>query len=184
VILLLALVVLLVAAVAWPALMLHKRYDMVIEDSLDRLSRYNRVASMRSAIEKSIAAVEKRDARKYYWKGNTPALVAADIQGSVTKIIEANQGRIISSQTLQTPDDGKVTGPAKISISVQMSASVVPLQLILYALEANAPYLFIDQLSIRGNQSRGFKPPPGVQPEVVVQLTIRGYSFPTGERKP
>jgi hypothetical protein len=125
----------------------------------------------------------RRSPQQYYWKGNTPALVASDIQGTVTRIIEANNAKIFSSQTLASPDDGKSTGPAKVSISVQLSAAIVPLQLILHAIEANQPYLFIDQLTVRSNSGRTYKPIPGVQPEYVVQLTVRGYSFPGTAKK-
>lgn len=176
--LLLLLIALLIAALAWPTWLLHKRYDAAIEESIDRLARYRRVAAMRPDIEQAIAAVNAREAPKYYWKGNTPALVAADIQGTVTRIIESNNARIFSSQTVSSPDDGKTPGPAKATISVQMTASIVPLQLILHAIESNEPYLFIDQLSVRANQGRTYKAMPGMQPEFVVQLTVRGYSRP------
>lgn len=180
--LLLLLIAVLVAALAWPTWLLHKHYDNAIEESVDRLARYRRVAAMRPGIEQALSAVNAREARKYYWKGNTPALVAAEIQGTVTKIIESNNARIFSSQTLSSPDDGKTTGPAKATISVQITAAIVPLQLILHAIESNEPYLFIDQLSVRANQGRGYKATPGIQPEFVVQLTVRGYSHPGAPR--
>jgi general secretion pathway protein M len=181
--LLLASIVLVVAAVAWPVWRLHGHYDEVIGESTDRLVRYQRIAALRPAIEQSIAAVEQRGAKQHFWKGSTPALASAEIQGAVTKIIETHQGRIFSSQTVSGPEDAKAAGPAKVSISIQLTAAIVPLQLILHAIESHQPYLFIDQLSIRANQGRGFKPAPGAQPEFVVQLTVRGYAQP-GAVKP
>jgi general secretion pathway protein M len=181
--LLVALIALLAVGVAWPTLALHKRYDVITEDSLDRLARYRRVASIRPAIEASISAVEQREAHKSYWKGQTPALLAADVQGRVTRIIESNGGRITTSQTLPNPDDSKSGGPPKVSIAVQMTASTVPLQLILHAIENNSPYLFVDQLSIRSSLGRGYKPTPGVQPEFMIGLTVRGYGLAFGEPK-
>lgn len=182
-ILLVTLIALVVVGFAWPTWWLNRRYDTIIEDSLDRLSRYRRIASIRPALEESLAEVEKGDARRYYWKGSTTALVAADIQGAVTKIVAANQGKISASQILPIQEDSKASGPQAISVSIQMTASIISLQLVLHAIESYTPYLFVDRLFIQGHQGRGYKPIPGIQPEFVIQFTVRGYSFP-GMQKP
>ncbi len=181
--LLLVLIALAVLAVAWPTWRLHRHYDEAIEQSTDMLARYRRVAALRPAIDNAIAAAESSDVQRFFWKGRTPALVAADIQGAVTRMVESNGARVFSSHVLPTTEDNKAPGPIKTSISVQMTASIVPLQLILHALETHEPYLFVDQISIRNNQGRAYKPTPGVQPEFIVQLTARGYSAPA-EAKP
>lgn len=180
--LLLALFALATLALALPTWRLHQHYDEAIEQSTDMLVRYRRVAALRPSIEEAIASVEKSGVQRFFWKGRTPALVAADIQGAVTRIVESNGARIFSSYMLPSSEDGKAPGPTKTSVSVQMTASIVPLQLILHALESHEPYLFIDQVSIRSNQGRAYKPTPGVQPEFVVQLTARGYSASAGAR--
>lgn len=174
--LLLALVGVLVGGVGWLTWSLHRHYDNSIKDSLDKLSRYGRVAAMRPDIEAAMSAVEKRDPAKYYWKASTPALVASEIQGAITRIIEGNGARIFSSQALPPTDDGKSAGPAAASISIHMSASIVPLEMILHAIESNEPYLFVDQLTIRANQGRTYRPIPGQQPDYIVQLTVRGLT--------
>jgi general secretion pathway protein M len=173
---------LLVAAVALPTLWLHKRYDSFIEDYGDRLQRYRRVAALRPAIEEAIKGTEKRDSRKYYLKGGSPTLAAAELQGLVTRIVDENQGKIISSQILPAKEDAKATGPLKVAISMQMGAAIIPLQMILHTLETAEPYLFIDQLTVRANQGRGYKPLPGVQPEYVVQLTVHAYAPAAGAK--
>jgi len=169
-----------VLLVAWPAWRLNKHYDEAIEDSADRLARYRRVAAARPAIEEAIAAVNQRDARKnYYQKCTTPALAAAELQSTIAAIVEANGARIFSSQTLPVKTDAKTpAGPNEIGVTVQMTASIVPLHLILHAIETHQPYLFVGQLSVRGNQGRTYRPVPGQQPEFVVQATVRGYCPP------
>lgn len=171
---------LLAAAVALPTWWLHRHYDNHLEDYSDRLARYRRVAAMRPAIEEAIATLEKRDAHKYYLKGASPTLTAAELQGYVARVIESRKGRIISTQVLPAKDEGKTTGPTKVVLSVQMNTAIVPLQLVLHALETGEPYLFIDQLVVRASQGRGYKPVPGVQPEFNVQMTIHGYALPAG----
>ena len=61
---------------------------------------------------------------------------------------------------------------------MQFFASTPALQKILYAIEAQAPYLVVDSMSIRPiNAFRGFKPGPGQEPEVNVLLEVAGYAF-------
>ena len=169
-----------VAAVALPTWLLHERYDSYLEDYTDRLQRYRRVEALRPAIEEATKAVEARAGRQYYLKAASTALSAAELQGSVTRIIETHKGRIASSQALPGKEDGKATEPVKVAISVQMSSSIVSLLLILHSLETSQPYLFVDQLIVSANQGRGYKPVPGVQPEYVVQLTVSGFALAGG----
>ncbi len=167
-----------------PVRALHRHYDDSIEDSLDKLARYGRVAAMRPALDESVALVNRRDANQFYWRGNTPALVASDMQAAVTSMIEnANNAKIFSSQTMSSAEDAKQVGPTKIGISFQIAAPIVPLQLVLYGIEKHQPYLFIESMNIRANQGRAYKPAPGVQPEYTVQFTVRGYSN-SGSSKP
>lgn len=172
-----------VAAVVLPMWMLNTYYDNYLEEHTDRLKRYRRVMALRPAIEEATKAVETRAGRQYYLKAASPALSAAELQGTVTKIIEANNGKIASSQALPAKDDGKAAEPVKVTISVQMSASIIPLLMILHTLETIRPYLFVDQLTVSANQGRGYRPVPGVQPEYVVQLTVSGYAL-AGVGKP
>ena len=172
-----------VAAIAWPTLWLNRRYDAFLEDYGDRLQRYRRIVALRPAIEKAIGDTERLGSRKYYLKGPSPTLAAAELQGLVTRIIESQQGRVVSSQALTAKEDVKPGEPLKTAISVQLSASIIPLQMILHTLETTEPYVFIDQLTVRSNQSRQYKPVPGVQPEYVVQIALHAY-VPAEEVKP
>jgi general secretion pathway protein M len=177
---LVAMLLLLAFAFSAPIWWLHKRYDDKIEEYSDQLQRYSRVAILRPAIENSLQNVEKLDPRKYYIKSNTPTLAAAELQDLLTRIIEGSQGRMVSSQALPNKDEKMMPGPAKVAISIQMNAPIVPLQLILHAIEDHTPSLFIEQLTVRANQGRGYKPTPGVQPEFSVQMTVSGYSLNDG----
>lgn len=164
-----------VGAVAFPGWWLNKRYDDYLSDYTDRVERYLRVAAFRSDIEKAVVDIEKRDSRQFYLKGASSGLAAAELQGLVTQVIETHGGRVVSSQIQQAKDDAKPKGVAKVTISVQLNAPIVPLQLILHAIESHQPYFFVDQFSVRANQGRGYKPVPGGQPEFAVQLTISAY---------
>jgi len=161
--------------VGYSAWRLHHHYDLAIENYGESLQRYRRIASMRPAIEEALLAVENKGAGRFFLQASSSALAGAELQRLVTGIVEKYNGRLASSQVLPTKEDPKKGSPATISVMVQMNASVVPLQLILHALESNEPYLFINQLSVRGGQGRNYKEVPGTQPEFVVQVTVSAY---------
>ena len=169
-----------VAAIAWPTWRLHRHYDEAIDDYSDRLIRYRRVAGQRPAIEEGLAAAEGAEFRKYFLKSASATLAAAELQGLVTRIVEDHKGRILSSQILPAKDDGKNGGPNKVSISVTLTASIIPLQMILHTVETNEPYLFFDQVVVRSPQGRNFRAIPGQSPEFSVQLTLHGYLATSG----
>ncbi len=180
VVLLLVVIATVVTAVALPTWLLHKRYDNYLEQYTDRLTRYRRVAALRPAIEQGMKAVEARASRQDYLKGTSPASAAAELQGLVTRIVETQKGRIISSQALPAKADGKSAEPAKAAISILMNSTISSLLLVLHALETNQPYLFVDQLTVRAGQGRVYKPVPGVEPEYQVQLTVSGFALAGG----
>ena len=179
--LLIAGLMLLAVIVGLPAWRLHQHYDHHIEEYADHLARYREVAARRPAIDEALNAIQARNPRQYYLKASSPTLAAAELQGIVTRIVEAHQGRIISSQILQQKDDNK-SAQGKITLSLQMNAGIVPLQLILHSLETHQPNLFINQMSVRASQGRAYKPVPGAPPEFMVQLTVSTYMLEPGAK--
>lgn len=180
--LLLGLLALVFIGIAWPTYLLHARYDKFIDDYTDRTTRYRRVAELRPSIEAALRDVEQRGGRQLLLKATTPTLAAAELQGLVTKIVADHQGKLITSQAIAAKDEGKPGQGRKVALSVQLSASAVPLQMILYTIETGEPYLFVDQLSVRANQGRGFRMVPGVQPEFHVQMTVHAYMAADGAK--
>lgn len=175
ILLLFAVVLMLVAAIAFPTWWLHERYDQAIDVFSDRLQRYQRVAALRPGIEEAIKDVEKRNARRNYLQAASSTLATAELQRLVTQIVERHKGRVASSQVLPIKEEAKKGSATKISVSVQLNASAVPLQLILHALETNEPYLFVNLLTVRASHGRNYKVIPGTQPEFVVQITVSAY---------
>ena len=68
---------------------------------------------------------------------------------------------------------------------VQFFATTADLQKILMAIETHQPYLITDNLTIRPlNAFRGFKPGPGQEPELNVQLEVGGWTYPEPVKVP
>ena len=164
-----------------PLLLLHKHYDDTIAALTDRLDRYGRVVAQAPEYRKALDAMREKDGRRFFLKNTAPNLAGAELQEQVRAAIEGNGGRITTSQNQSPRDEGRFR---QIVVSVQFFASTPALQKILFALEAQPPYLAVENMTLRPlNAFRGFKPAPGQEPEINVQLDVAGIAFAEPERK-
>ncbi len=164
-----------------PLVLLHRHYDDRIAELTDRLERYRRVAAQAPEYRKALEAMRERDGRRFFLKNAAPNLAGAELQELVRSAIESNGGRITTSQNQVPRDEGRFR---QISVSVQFFASTPALQKILYAMEAGPPYVLVENMTLRPlNAFRGYKPLPGQEPEVNVQLDAAGYAFADPSRK-
>src|SRR5262249_45934501 len=148
-------------------------YDDAIESLNDRVERYRRVAAQAPEYRKALEAVRQKDGRRFFLKNTAPNLAGAELQESVRGAIEGNGGRITTSQNSPPKDDSRFK---QIGVNVQFFANTPNLQRILHALETQQPYLVIDNITLRPlNAFRGFKPAPGQEPDINVQLDVVAY---------
>ena len=166
----------LVGALVVPVLLLHRHYDHAIEDLGDKLTRYRRVAAQAPELRTALDAVRTRDGRKFYLRNTATNLAAAELQELVKAAIENNGGRITTSQNTTARDDGRFK---QVGVNVQFFATTPALQKILAAIETQQPYLVVDNIAVRPlNAFRGFKPGPGQEPELNLQLDVSAWAYP------
>ena len=178
---LLALAVLLgIALLLTPFLLLHRHYDATIDALQDRIEVYRRAAAQTPELKKALEALRAKDGRRFFLHNTAPNLAGAELQDLVRAAIENNGGRITTIQTAQPREDGRFR---QVGINVQLFASTPNLQKILYALETQTPYTLIENITVRPlNAFRGFKPPPGNEPELSVLLDVSGFAFAEGSK--
>jgi general secretion pathway protein M len=170
------LVVAVVAVVLGPVLLLHRHYDTAIADTSDRLQRYQRVAARAPELRAALSAMQQRDGRRFFLRNTAANLAGAELQELVKAAIESNGGRITTSQNTSPREDGRFR---EIGVNVQFFATTPELQKILLAIESHQPYLIVENLTVRPlNAFRGFKPAPGQEPEVNVQLDVGAWAYP------
>jgi len=173
--------VLVLSVLLLPLFLLHKHYDDTIATLTDRLERYGRVAAQAPEYRKALEVMREKDGRRFFLKNTAANLAGAELQEQVRAAIEGNGGRITTSQNQGPRDEGRFR---QIVVSVQFFATTPALQKILLAIEAQPPYLSIENMSIRPlNAFRGFKPGPGQEPEVNVQLDVAGFAFAEPNKK-
>ena len=169
------------AVVLLPVVLLHRHYDDALDSLSQRLATYRRVAAQAPEYRKALATMKERDARRFYLRNTAPNLAAAELQEQVRTAIEGNGGRISTSQNQSPRDDGRFK---QIVVSVQFFATTPNLQKILNAIETQQPYLTVDNLTLRPlNAFRGFRPAPGQEPEINVQLDVSAFAFAEPAKK-
>ncbi len=169
-----AVVVAAVALIAIPLWMAHRHYDEALDEIDGRLVRYERLAAARPALQQKLEAVRALGSRKYFLKASAPSLSAAEIQERARQFVESNGGRLISVQVAQPKDDGRFR---QVTVTVQANANITATRKILHSLETGEPYLYVDSFTIRAQVPPGFKPAPGFEPEMFIQLDVSGFAI-------
>lgn len=168
-----ALLTAVLVAFALPLWMAYLRYGDALADMSGRLERLQRQAAARPALEAKLEAVRAQGSRRFFLKASAGSLAAAEVQDRVRQVVDGNGGRVVSVQVGQPKDDGRFR---QVSVTVQLNATVGSLRRTLLALEASEPYLVVDALTIRSQVPPGFRPAPGFDPEVFVQIDVSGYA--------
>jgi hypothetical protein len=163
-------------------LLLHRHYDDAIADATDRLVRYRRVAAQAPELGKALEAVRERNGRRFFLRNAQPNLASAELSEMVKAAIEGNGGRITTSQNVQPKEEDAFK---QIGANVQFFATHANLQKILASLESQQPYVVVANVTVRPvNAFRGFKPAPGQDPELIVQLDAIAWAFPEAPARP
>ena len=175
-------VVVVLAAILGPVILLHRHYDAAIADISDKLHRYQRVAAQAPELRVALNAMQQRDARRFFLRNTATNLAGAELQELVKASIESNGGRITTSQNTSPREDGRFR---QIGVNVQFFATTPALQKILLAIESHEPYLIVDNLTVRPlNAFRGFRPAPGQEPELNVQIDVGGWAYAEATKAP
>ncbi len=174
-------VVVVLSLLLLPFVLLHAHYNNAIASMTDRLETYRRVAAQAPEYRKALDVMQAKDSRRFFLKNTAANLAGAELQEFVRAAVEGNGGRITISQNQAPRDDGRYR---QIGLNVQFFATTPNLQKILYALETQQPYLVIENLTLRPlNAFRGFRPGPGQEPEINVQMDVVAFDFSEPAKK-
>ena len=121
-----------------------------IAQSQEMLAKYRGIASTRADLDSSLrklrAAQETEDR---LLTGGSTQLVGAKLQNSLKESIETNGGTLTSMQVMTGREE---EGFFRIPIAVTLTSTIEPLEKIIYTIETQNPYLFIENLVIQTNQ--------------------------------
>lgn len=165
---------LVLAVIVVPFFMLNRYYDAALADASDKLDRFRRVAGSRVNATQQLEALRAMEPRKGFLRSGAPALSAAEAQEALRTIIEANGGRLITMQAPVSKEEGRYR---QLTVNVQLTGTIFALRKILHAIENNQPALFVDNLQVRSQVPANFKPNPGNEPDVYMQMDVTGYAI-------
>jgi general secretion pathway protein M len=166
-------IVLVVAIVGLPFWLLYRHYDRALSENANLAERYGRIAGTRADLTRQLEAMRANDSLKLYLRSGGPALSAAEASEALRTLIGESGGRLITMNAPTYKDEGRYR---QISVNVQLTANIFALRKILNAIETSVPYLFVDNLTVRSSIPSTYRPQPGQEPEMFVQLDISGYA--------
>jgi len=121
-----------------------------IARSQEMLARYQGLDSTRPQIESNLSKLHAAQAaEERLLKGGSAQLVGAKLQNHLKELIEADGGSLTSMQLLPVRDE---QGFQRVSMAVTLNATIESLQKILYAIEDQSPYLFVQDMELLTNQ--------------------------------
>ena len=88
-------------------------------------------------------------------------------------LFTAGGGKLQGLQDLPTADEGRFR---RLSVNLQGTLGSEALRRVLHDAESREPWLFIDRLSLRSPYGPQNPPPPGVDPEFAVEMSLSGYA--------
>ena len=148
-----------------------------IAEQRDLLQRYQRAAASADQLSDRLAALRKRPVSgEGYLQGDNESLVAAQLQSRIRSVVQESGSKLTSTQVLAGIDEA---GFRRIGVRVTMSADISDLQKVLHSLESDRPYLFLDNVDITGEQSRGRDARTGD-----LTVSFDAYGFMRTEAKP
>jgi general secretion pathway protein M len=153
----------------------HQHYDQIIEQRIGQIEGYGRVAANGPLFQSAMDKIQKLNTSRYYLKNSSPSLAAAEIQETAQSVLD-NLGLKVNSINIAPHKDED--GRRKVTVNLNIRGNTEATQKLLYALETKTPYLFVDNLSLRGTiNTRRWQPTPLVEPEIQVQFDLSGYAL-------
>jgi general secretion pathway protein M len=156
----------------------YRETDQAIEEVNDQLSHFQRLAAMRPILANQLDQLAaEQGSGAYYLNGGTDALAAAGLQDRVSALVDGSGGSLRSIQPMSGVDE---QGFRRITLRIQMTATIEALFETIYALETGTPVLFVENLDIRSRFTRRPSNQAGAQeapdaPLLAVGFDLSGY---------
>jgi general secretion pathway protein M len=140
------------------------------------LTRYQRIAALRSAREAQLAELKRRAAdADGLLRGANETLMAAAIQNRIKALVDAAHGELKSMQIMPPQADGPLR---RITVRGQIAMTIEAAQRVFYDLEGGEPVLFLDNVGIRSREETRRRRDRADDGMLEVHLDVYGYAQP------
>ncbi len=176
VVLLLAILAMVYIYVAAPLVVAHRTTDEEIERTRDLLARYEAIGATRQTYQRQLEELSSRQVgRGVYLAAESDALASAELQGRIRAAVNAHGGTLRSIQTLPVKSEGAFL---RVSVRVQFTAPMAAFHRVLYGLESEQPFVFVDNLDVRNRRARRRAALEDLDPPLMIRFDLSGYLRP------
>lgn len=157
--------------VVMPVLMQWSNDQKTIDELHNRINHYGKLVSEKKLLESSIENVRASSNKRHgFLSAKVPSLAAADLQRQIISMVEAVDGQILSTQTMNENVDDIYE---RISVNLRVKMVTDDLRELLYRIESSTPYLFIDEIRINKGRRTTFDQTS--KNDLDVSMKISGY---------
>mgnify|MGYP000179795770 CR=1 FL=1 len=171
---LIALLLIIYGLIIGPIMARYQAANDQIDSLSFQIAKYQAIAESRQQATLQLKQLRQQNDRSgYLLKGRTPALLSANLQQHLKKLVARSGGELIRVQPLRH-DNSQLPS---ISLRVQVRADVTQLLKQLYALENGQPLLTISQITVTANPVRksSYAKKSVIQP-LDIRFQLTGYS--------
>jgi len=171
------LLIILVAALQFmlgqPLIDSFREHRASIVSSKDMLARYQQLNSSRTQMHGRLQEVQEAyESQGRLLTGESSQLAGADLQNRLKYLVDVNNAELGSMQLLSVREE---EGFRRISVAIAFASTIDSLRAILYEIETQTPYLFVEKLELRKNRSLINASTLDGADELKVTLEVYGY---------
>lgn len=150
-----------------------------IAQSQEMLARYRQLNASRAKINSTLERLRTmQESEGRLLTGGSTQLIGAKLQNRLKELIEASHANLVSMQLLPVRED---EGYQRVSMAVALKATIESVQSILYEIENQSPYFFIEKLELR--KDRGYIAPVDSKDSNELQVRIEFYGYMPKEQR-
>jgi general secretion pathway protein M len=135
-----------------PVINAHRRLDAAWTGNSNLLANYSRITAALGSLREAQTALENdANAVPAYLTAPSLTLAATELQNRLNATMQRHKAQLIGPRVLDPVEEGAFQ---RIGMRITLTATLAPLQAILYDLESGVPFLFIDELTIQRQEGR------------------------------
>ncbi|MBT5231564.1 MAG: hypothetical protein HOM11_14970 [Methylococcales bacterium] len=142
----------------------------------ERLQTLRDVAATKADLLNKMRRLQ-RDSRstQFYLKSKAANIGSSELTGIIRRVVRKHRGDVQSTRDIKVKQKGLADNVNKVAVQVVLRGNVNTLQAILYDLEMNKPFLFIDRTYVRARTVRRSRKKKSVEGELDIQIVVAGF---------
>ena len=159
--------------VAMPLIDLASARQADIASAAERLRHLDALIARQPELDRRASVLGVRFAQAGgFWSGPSAAVIAADVEDRLRRVVVASGGRVESSAEVAATTE---IGDRGLAVHFEITGPLATVQRTLAAVDAETPALFVDHLAITAPAAAR---DPAHPPTLDLDLTVTGYRPP------